>query len=196
MGYQMKQGEPGPGGERIFLGLGSNLGDRLRSLSKGLEILEDNGVKVLRVSSVFDTDPVGFLEQDAFLNLVAEVAASLPPRDLLELCLLAENTLGRVRGRRDGPRTLDIDILLWGHRIHQERGLEIPHPRLHERRFVLVPLEEIAAEVLHPALKVTMRDLLERCSDRSGVRRFPLRVTLERGNPSGYNPAASRGKQP
>ena len=165
-------------------------------LRKGLKNLEDRGVRVVRVSSIYDTDPVGFPEQESFLNGVAEVDWEGEPRELLRQCLAVEMGMGRERRVRNGPRTLDIDLLLCGHRIHREAGLEIPHPRLHERRFVLVPLEEIAPGIVHPLLGLTVRELLERCPDRSGVRKLPLRLALERVDPSGYNPAASRGKRP
>ena len=150
---------------------------------------------MVRVSSIYDTDPVGFREQESFLNLVAEVDWDGEPRELLRRCLAVEKVMGRERRVRNGPRTLDIDILLCGNRIHREAGLEIPHPRLQERRFVLVPLEEIAPGIVHPVLGLTVRELLARCPDTSGVRKLPLRLALERVDPSGYNPAASRGKR-
>ena len=181
-----------PGG-KTFLGLGSNLGDRLGFLREGLKNLEDSGVRMVRVSSIYDTDPVGFREQESFLNAAAEVNWDGEPRDLLERCLAVEEAMGRERRVRNGPRTLDIDILLCGNRVCREAGLEIPHPRLHERRFVLVPLEEIAPGIVHPLLSLTVRELLARCLDPSGVRKLPLRLALERVDPSGYNPAASRG---
>ena len=184
-------GEGGNRGERIFLGIGSNLGDRLGYVRQGLKGLEDAGILPLWVSSLYETEPVGYLKQGDFLNLVAEVVWAGGSRGLLEGCLAVEGVMGRVRGMKDAPRTLDIDILLWGNRIQREAGLEIPHPRLHERRFVLVPLEEIAPDLFHPVLKHTIRELLDGCPDRSDVRRSPLRVALERGDPSGYNPAAS-----
>ncbi len=189
---ERKEGTEGPG--RVFLGIGSNLGDRLALIREGLKNLQDNGVGILGISSLYETDPVGFREQGDFLNLAVEAAWPGTPRDLLKRCLEAEKGAGRVRRIRDGPRTLDVDILLCGRRILKEEGLEIPHPRLHLRRFVLVPLEEIAPDVLHPVLGLSVRELLARCPDASGVRRSPLRVSLERGDPSGYNPAASRGK--
>lgn len=164
-------------------------------LREGLKNLEDREVRLVRVSSVYDTDPVGFREQGSFLNVVAEVDWEGEPRELLQRCLAVEKAMGRERGERNGPRTLDIDILLCGNRIHREAGLEIPHPRLQERRFVLVPLEEIAPGIVHPLLGLTVRELLARCPDRSGVRKLPLRLALERVDPSGYNPAASRGKR-
>ncbi len=188
------RGTRGPVAE-VFLGLGSNLGDRLGFLRQGLWNLEDGGIRIIRVSSIYDTDPVGFQSQENFLNIAAEVDWSGEPRELLLRCLAAEEAMGRQRGERNGPRTLDIDILLWGRRVHREPGLEIPHPRLHERRFVLVPLEEIAPGAVHPLLELTVRELLGRCPDLSGVRRVPLPLSLERVDPSGYNPAASRGKR-
>lgn len=179
---------------RTFLGLGSNLGDRLARLKESLEALRDRQVRPLAVSSVYDTDPVGILSQGSFLNLTVEVEWPGDPRSLLEQCQEIERSAGRVRGLRDGPRTLDIDILLCGQRILEAPGLEIPHPRLHLRRFVLVPLAEIAPSVIHPVLGLTVAELLKGCPDLSGVRPASDRLRLERVDPSGYNPAASRGK--
>lgn len=180
--------------ERVFLGLGSNLGDRLGHLREGLENLEDRGVRVVSVSSVYDTDPVGYREQGTFLNLVAEVGWLGGPRELLERCQAVETKRGRSRTVPNGPRTLDIDLLLFGERIQQEAGLTIPHPRMHERRFVLEPLAELVPLLRHPVLGLTVRTLLEQCADSPGVRKLSARLSLERQNPPGYNPAASRGK--
>ena len=179
---------------RTFLGLGSNLGDRLARLQESLDALRDRRIRPLAVSSVYDTDPVGILSQGNFLNLALEVEWPGDPRALLERCQDIERSAGRVRGPRDGPRTLDIDILLCGQRILGTPGLEIPHPRLHVRRFVLVPLAEIAPSVIHPVLGLTVAELLKGCPDLSGVRAASGRLRLERVDPSGYNPAASRGK--
>ena len=186
--------DPERPGKKIFLGMGSNLGDRLHFLSEGLKSLEDSGVELLRISSLYDSDPVGFRDQGTFLNLAVEVDFSGGPRELLERCLRVEKAMGRERGTKNGPRTLDIDILLWGDRILREKELVIPHPRLHERRFVLVPLAEIAPDFPHAVLQATIRELLSRCPDTSGVRDTRHQLSLERPDPSGYNPAASRGK--
>ena len=137
-----------------FVGLGSNLGDREGYLRAALAALAaEPGIEVDAVSAIRDTDPVGFLDQPRFLNAVARVETSLAPRDLLERLLGVERALGRTRApERYGPRTIDLDLLLYGREVLSEPGLEIPHPRLHERRFVIEPLVE-----LEPALEVPGR---------------------------------------
>jgi 2-amino-4-hydroxy-6-hydroxymethyldihydropteridine diphosphokinase len=107
-----------------------------------------------------------------YLNAAAEVETEGAPRELLAACLQAERGQGRVRGEKDGPRTLDIDLLLFGSEVRREPDLELPHPRLHLRRFVLVPLAEIAPEAVHPVLGLSVKELLARCPDRSEVRPF------------------------
>jgi len=176
------QKPPGSSGE-VFLGLGSNLGDRLAHLQEGLFSLGDRGARPVGVSSLYDTDPVGLRDQGNFLNLVLEVRWPGEARDLLSVCQEAERAAGRIRELPGGPRTLDVDILLCGDRVSRESGLEIPHPRLHLRRFVLAPLGELAPEVIHPVLGKTISDLLAACPDDSGVRRLPDRLSLERGVP-------------
>ena len=133
-----------------YLSLGANLGDRAGSLAAALEGLRAAGVRVARVSSVYETAPVGGPEQPAYLNLVARVETGLPPRELLRLGLAVEAELGRVRTVRWGPRTLDIDLLLYEDARSEDAELTLPHPRLTERQFVLVPLAEIAPEVVLP----------------------------------------------
>lgn len=133
------------GGRRVFLSLGSNLGDRRRLLGEALETL---GPSVVAVSSVFETDPVGGPEQGAFLNLVAELRTSLSPRELLAVCHRLESAAGRVRDQRWGPRTLDVDIVHIDGVTVDEPDLQIPHPRMGERRFVLAPLAELAPDLV------------------------------------------------
>jgi 2-amino-4-hydroxy-6-hydroxymethyldihydropteridine diphosphokinase len=126
--------------------------------------------------------------------MAAEVAWAGSPEELLEHCLAAENALGRVRGLPNGPRTLDIDVLLVGDLILKTKGLEIPHPRMHLRQFVLRPLTEIAPRAVHPLMRLSAQELLDRCEDEAGVRKVSEPFTVEPPDPSGYNPAASRGK--
>jgi 2-amino-4-hydroxy-6-hydroxymethyldihydropteridine diphosphokinase len=136
--------------ERIYLGLGSNLGDRLANLTRAVQGLEARGVHVRRSSRVYETDPVGGPSQPDYLNAVIEVETDLDPVDLLGLCLEVETDLGRVRGERWGPRTCDIDILTYGEQEIAEAVLTVPHPLMHERAFVLVPLLELNADPFLP----------------------------------------------
>jgi 2-amino-4-hydroxy-6-hydroxymethyldihydropteridine diphosphokinase len=137
---------------RAFVGLGSNLGDRADTLRRALEFLDaEAGIAVVAVSSFRETDPVGYLDQPPFLNAAAEVETELRPRDLLDRLLAVERSLGRVRaGPRFGPRTIDLDLLLYGDESLDEPGLAVPHPRLHERRFALEPLAELDAALVVP----------------------------------------------
>ena len=132
--------------ERVYLGLGSNLGDRLSNMTRAVEELERRGVRVVRSSRVYETDPVGGPPQPDYLNAVVEVETELEPGELLRVCLEVESELGRVRGERWGPRSIDIDVLTYGDREIDEPDLTIPHPRMHERAFVLVPLLELDAD--------------------------------------------------
>jgi 2-amino-4-hydroxy-6-hydroxymethyldihydropteridine diphosphokinase len=135
---------------RIFVGLGSNLGDRERNLREAVERLRKIGV--VRLSTLRDTDPVGVADQPNFLNAVAELSSELPARELLDRLLEIERELGRDRAKegRWGPRTIDLDLLLYGDEVIDEPGLTLPHPRLAERRFVLEPLHELAPELVLP----------------------------------------------
>lgn len=133
-----------------YLALGSNLGDRLATLQRAVDLLGDRpGVEVVRSSRVYETEPVG-PPQPAFLNAVIEVRTELEPIGLLEACQSVEAELGRVRGERWGPRTLDVDVLTYEDRIVDEPGLVVPHPRMHERGFVLVPLRELVTDPILP----------------------------------------------
>jgi 2-amino-4-hydroxy-6-hydroxymethyldihydropteridine diphosphokinase len=131
---------------RAFLGLGSNLGDRLDNLRRSLDLLEERGIRVVRSSRVYETDPVGGPEQPEYLNAVVEVEAPGSARDLLEACLQVEEEMGRVREERWGPRVVDLDLLTFGDEAIDEPDLQVPHPRMHERGFVLVPLLELDAD--------------------------------------------------
>ncbi len=144
-----------------YLGLGSNLGDREANLRAALERLSGPGLRVLRVSPVYETEPVGYADQRSFLNLVAEAETELFPKQLLSRIAVIERALGRVRNMRNGPRTIDIDILLYGSAVVRSTELEIPHPRMAERRFVLAPLADLAPELRHPVTRKTVRQMLE-----------------------------------
>jgi 2-amino-4-hydroxy-6-hydroxymethyldihydropteridine diphosphokinase len=143
---------------RAHVGLGANLGDREATMRKALARLgEVEGVRVVAVSSFRETDPVGLLDQPRFLNAAAELETALSPRELLDALLAVERSLGRTReGPRYGPRTIDLDLLLYGEEVVAEPGLAVPHPRLHERAFALEPLHE-----LDPGLAVPGRGPLE-----------------------------------
>lgn len=131
---------------RAYLGLGSNVGDRLENLQRSVDLLSGRGVRFLRSSRVYETDPVGGPPQPEFLNAVIEVEASGTAWDLLDACLTVENEMGRVRTERWGPRSIDVDILTFGDEEIDEPDLQVPHPRMHERGFVLVPLLELDAD--------------------------------------------------
>ena len=133
-----------------YLGLGSNLGDRAASLREALVRLQRSGVRVCRVSGVYESEAILMTDQPPFLNLVARVETDLEARQLLELCLSVEKEMGRVRTVRWGPRIIDIDILLYGDAAVREPGLTLPHPGLRDRAFVTVPLEEVAEQILVP----------------------------------------------
>jgi 2-amino-4-hydroxy-6-hydroxymethyldihydropteridine diphosphokinase len=145
----------------VHIGLGANLGDREATIRAALERLDaEEGIEVVRVSLLRETDPVGYADQPRFLNGVAELETELSPGELLERLLAVERDLGRVRqGPRYGPRTIDLDLLLYGDAVVDEPGLEIPHPRMTERRFVLEPLAELDPDRVVPG-RGRVRDLL------------------------------------
>jgi 2-amino-4-hydroxy-6-hydroxymethyldihydropteridine diphosphokinase len=157
---------------RAYVGMGSNLGDRAGSLLLALRGMTKAGLTVSRLSSVYETEPSGvFEEQPAFLNMVAELSAPLPePEALLRLLLDIERSLGRRRPRPLAPRTLDLDLLLYGDERRETDTLMLPHPRLHQRRFVLAPLAELIPEARHPTLDTTFAQLLAATPDRPYVR--------------------------
>lgn len=142
---------------RAFLGLGSNLGDSLAHLKEALARLEEKGVRPRRFSSVYRTAPWGVEDQPDFLNMVVMALTELDPRGLLEACQEVEREMGRVRRERWGPRVIDVDILLYDDIVVEEEGLVIPHPRMGERDFVLVPLLEVWPEAVDPRTGVPFR---------------------------------------
>ena len=141
--------------EQIYLALGSNLGDRESNLAKAIEQIS-SVCPVIAMSSIYETEPWGYLEQGKFLNMVVGCETRLTPPDLLAFLKKLEGELGRMPNFRNGPRLIDIDILFYGNQVIDEPGLVIPHPRLHERAFVLVPLAEIAPTLRHPVTGFTI----------------------------------------
>ena len=159
----------------VYLGLGSNLGDREAELRTALRKLSSDDLRVLRVSSVWETAPMYKEDQPPFLNAVVEAETQLYPMRLLLRLANIELDMGRERGIPNGPRNIDIDLLLYGHSIVDMPALRIPHPRMHERTFVLAPLAELAPGLRHPELDQTVEELLSSVPFR-GVRRTDIRL--------------------
>jgi 2-amino-4-hydroxy-6-hydroxymethyldihydropteridine diphosphokinase len=155
----------------VLFGLGSNLGRPRRQLAAAVEMLR-SAVEGVRVSSVYRTTPVGFAEQPDFLNIVLAGSSSEPPERLLAEALRIEGELGRVRTFPNAPRTIDIDLLALSDIVIEKQGLVLPHPRLHQRPFVLVPLAEVAPEWRHPVLGLTAEEMLAALSEKGGVERI------------------------
>ncbi len=154
----------------IYLGLGSNMGDRLAHLEKAVDLLSQR-LRMGTTSAVYETDPIGNVDQPRFLNMVCQAFTRLAPEGLLALAKGIESKLGRT-GKSNAPRPIDIDILLYGAQVVDTPQLVIPHPRITERRFVLVPLAEIAPDIIHPVSGRSVRELLEEIKEEQGV--FPL----------------------
>ena len=150
----------------VYLSLGSNIGNREANLRDAIERLNDAGVRTLRASPIYETEPMDNRMQGWFLNQVLEAETGLFPLQLLMRTSKVERALGRARTVRKGPRTIDIDILLYGHITMKTVELEIPHPRMTERRFVLAPLADLAPALRHPVTHRTIRDLLESAPDQ------------------------------
>lgn len=145
----------------VYLGLGSNMGDREALLRSALAALESSDLRLLRTSSLYETEPIGLREQAWFLNLVGEYETTVFPKELLQRIRKIEQALGRVRIVENGPRTIDIDILLYADFVVKTEELEIPHPRFRERRFTLAPLAELKPDMRDPVTGRTMRELLQ-----------------------------------
>ena len=156
----------------VYIGLGSNLGDRAGNLLLAVRAMMEAGLNVIRLSNIYETEPVETFAQPAFLNMVAELRGdSLPrPEELMAHLLRIENSLGRTREVAMAPRPIDLDLLLYRDEISDSQFLTLPHARFHRRRFVLVPLAELAPQLVHPTLRKTINELLDALVDDSEVR--------------------------
>jgi 2-amino-4-hydroxy-6-hydroxymethyldihydropteridine diphosphokinase len=160
--------------KRVYLSLGSNRGDRLANLRRAMEELDTAGVKVERVSSFYKTEPVDFAPQAWFLNCALEAFTDLMPMQLLKAVKSVERTLGRRPGVSKGPRPIDIDILLYENVVVRTAALTIPHERMNERRFVLIPLRELAPAARNPVSRRTVTEMLQDTPDLSQVVRYKV----------------------
>lgn len=172
---------------RVFLGLGSNQGDREAHLAHAVARLA-GATRLTGLSSVYETDPVGFADQPPFLNMVVRLETDREPDDLLRLTRAIEAERGRVRRFRDAPRTLDVDILLFGERRLDSDDLTVPHPRMHGRAFVLVPLLELEPTLAEPATGRPYARLLEAAGGAGGVTRVMTGEQLHRGRSNADEP--------
>ncbi len=157
-----------------YLGLGGNIGDRLGTLAGAREVLDNQkGIRVVASSPLYETEPVGGpLDQPLYLNAVLKIRTALDPEKLLQCCLSVESRFGRRRDVPCGPRTLDVDLLFYGTEICRGENLILPHPRLHQRSFVLAPLRDLAPELMHPLLERTVSELYNQMQPAVGVERW------------------------
>lgn len=154
----------------VYLALGSNVGDREHNLREALRLLAEAGIHILKISSIYETEPVDYLEQAWFLNAALQAQTDLPALDLLHKLRSIESAMGSKKPFAKGPRLIDLDILLYGHDTIATPELQVPHPRMLERRFVLAPLVEIAPNLRHPSWPTTAQQLLAALKDSSVVR--------------------------
>ena len=153
----------------MYVGVGSNLGRRADNIRRGLELLELQGFKIERRSRIYETKPIGMKTTRNFLNLVVQAETHLSPAETIAAFGRVERALGRGTHRRNRPRTLDLDLLFYGARVIHRAGLSVPHPRLHQREFVLAPLNDIAPNLVHPVLHRQVRTLLKSLARNRGV---------------------------
>ena len=156
-----------------YLSLGSNMGDRVGFLQAAVQALHHaGGIDVKQVSSIYETDPVGYVDQAQFLNIAIKITTDLDPFVLLDHCLQVEEELGRVREFRWGPRVIDVDVLLYNDEVIESERLRVPHPRMKERSFVLIPLLEIHADLVDPSSHRPYSTILSSLTDKESVRKW------------------------
>jgi 2-amino-4-hydroxy-6-hydroxymethyldihydropteridine diphosphokinase len=156
-----------------YIGVGSNLGDSLQNCREAINSLRQiQEIELTRISSFYETEPVGNEEQDWFINAVLEIKTTLIARDLLNRLQNIEKSLGRVREEKNGPRTIDLDLLFYDQEMIKDADLIVPHPEMHKRRFVLEPLAEIASYFIHPVFGISIRGLNDRLEDNKIVKRI------------------------
>ncbi len=154
-----------------YLSIGSNIGNRLETFQRALQLLDKNNeIRLEELSSIYETDPVGYTNQACFLNAVIKISTSLNPEELLQVCLFIESQLGRKREIHWGPRTLDLDILLYNQENIETESLIVPHPRMQERAFVIIPLMELDSGIKLPNVNAALDDILNQIPDKEGVR--------------------------
>jgi 2-amino-4-hydroxy-6-hydroxymethyldihydropteridine diphosphokinase len=156
----------------VYIALGTNVGEREANLLQALRLLPESGVHIRRVSSIYETEPVDYLDQEWFLNMVLEAQTELDALDLLSALRVIEARMGSKKAFAKGPRKIDLDILLYGNETIDTPELQVPHPRMLERKFVLVPLAEIAPNLRHPTWKSGVAHLLAGSADRSAVKKL------------------------
>ncbi len=153
----------------VYLSLGSNIGNRSKNILTAIKLLKETGFDVTKTSSLYETSPWGKTKQPDFLNLVLKGKTKLSPEELLKEIKATEEAMGRETTERWGPRIIDIDILFYGEEVLNTPFLKIPHPQLHKRAFVLIPLKEIATRLVHPILKQTVKQMLDNANDKGSV---------------------------
>ena len=158
--------------KKVYLLTGGNMGDREKYLAEARELLVEHCGKITALSSLYETAAWGKEDQPSFLNQAVEMETDLPPRQLIRRVLKLEKRMGRERKEKYGPRLIDIDILMYGEEIHNYPLLKLPHPELPNRRFALLPLAEIASDLLHPVYKKSITDLLGECKDPLEVKKY------------------------
>ncbi len=164
---------------KIYLGVGSNVGNRSAHIQSAIfKLREEEGIRILKSSTLYETEPVGLKEQGCFLNSVTEGETILSPREFFETLKAVEKRVGRIEREKWGPREIDLDLLSYGERIIEEETLTVPHPRMHERDFVLVPLSEISPAWIHPKLKKNVKELLSECNPFDASHPKPYRVEV------------------